>query len=149
MKTIFSYFGLCLAFLFISGNISAQCGIMCMNSHKQESTTKKDASSTADTGKVVYTCPMHPEIKSDKPGICPKCEMNLEMQKNKSESSVYTCPMHPDVKSDKEGKCPQCGMFLKKTEKEKSKTYTCSMCGGDYKKAGKCKKCNMNLIEKK
>jgi histidinol phosphatase-like enzyme len=24
-----------------------------------------------------YTCPMHPEVKSDKPGKCPKCGMNL------------------------------------------------------------------------
>ncbi|HEY4800366.1 MAG TPA: heavy metal-binding domain-containing protein [Bacteroidia bacterium] len=64
--------------------------------------------------------------------------------------TAYTCPMHPEVKSAKEGKCPQCGMFLKKTDtKTKSTHYTCSMCGGDYDKKGKCKKCNMNLIEKK
>jgi rubrerythrin len=24
-----------------------------------------------------YTCPMHPEVTSDKPGKCPKCGMNL------------------------------------------------------------------------
>ena len=27
---------------------------------------------------VKYTCPMHPEIVSDKPGDCPKCGMSLE-----------------------------------------------------------------------
>ena len=27
--------------------------------------------------KVIYTCPMHPEIRQDKPGSCPKCGMNL------------------------------------------------------------------------
>ena len=27
--------------------------------------------------KAVYTCPMHPEVLSDKPGRCPKCGMNL------------------------------------------------------------------------
>jgi len=27
---------------------------------------------------AVYTCPMHPEVQSDKPGKCPKCGMNLE-----------------------------------------------------------------------
>ncbi len=35
---------------------------------------------TAAAGKAVgaaYTCPMHPEVLSDKPGKCPKCGMNL------------------------------------------------------------------------
>jgi P-type Cu+ transporter len=27
---------------------------------------------------MVYTCPMHPEIKQDRPGNCPKCGMTLE-----------------------------------------------------------------------
>lgn len=25
-----------------------------------------------------YSCPMHPEVKSDQPGKCPKCGMHLE-----------------------------------------------------------------------
>jgi YHS domain-containing protein len=28
--------------------------------------------------KTVYTCPMHPDVKSDKPGKCPKCNMELK-----------------------------------------------------------------------
>jgi hypothetical protein len=28
-------------------------------------------------GKPVYTCTMHPEVRSDKPGKCPKCGMPL------------------------------------------------------------------------
>ena len=27
---------------------------------------------------AIYTCPMHPEIRQDKPGNCPKCGMTLE-----------------------------------------------------------------------
>ncbi|TAL77611.1 MAG: hypothetical protein EPN88_02520 [Bacteroidetes bacterium] len=27
--------------------------------------------------KLYYTCSMHPEVHSDKPGKCPKCGMNL------------------------------------------------------------------------
>jgi len=27
--------------------------------------------------KVMYTCPMHPEVLRDKPGKCPTCGMNL------------------------------------------------------------------------
>ena len=30
-----------------------------------------------ETAKVEYTCTMHPEVISDKPGKCPKCGMEL------------------------------------------------------------------------
>jgi len=29
-------------------------------------------------GKIIYTCPMHPEVQQDHPGNCPKCGMALE-----------------------------------------------------------------------
>ncbi len=31
--------------------------------------------------KEIYTCPMHPEVQRDKPGICPECGMNLILAK--------------------------------------------------------------------
>jgi P-type Cu+ transporter len=35
----------------------------------------------ADGGKkVLYTCPMHPDVEQDKPGDCPKCGMHLEQK---------------------------------------------------------------------
>ncbi len=37
---------------------------------------KKPAAKKAPAG-VVYTCPMHPEVTSSKPGTCPKCGMSL------------------------------------------------------------------------
>jgi hypothetical protein len=33
------------------------------------------------TASALYTCPMHPEVVSDKPGKCPKCGMTLVMKK--------------------------------------------------------------------
>jgi hypothetical protein len=30
--------------------------------------------------KEVYTCPMHPEVVSDKSGKCPKCGMDLVLK---------------------------------------------------------------------
>src|SRR5207248_6805675 len=27
---------------------------------------------------IIYTCPMHPQIQQDRPGICPICGMTLE-----------------------------------------------------------------------
>jgi len=63
---------------------------------------------------IAYTCPMHPEIRQQGPGICPKCGMALEAaglpaMQTKTE---YTCPMHPEVRQDHPGNCPKCGMAL-------------------------------------
>jgi membrane fusion protein, copper/silver efflux system len=77
-----------------------------------------------------YTCSMHPEVITDKPGKCPKCGMTLIKVKAKTvkedtkkagtpQAEVYTCPMHPDVKSDKPGKCPICKMHLVKKHVDK------------------------------
>ncbi len=35
----------------------------------------------ATPGAVTYTCSMHPEVVSDKPGKCPKCNMDLIVKK--------------------------------------------------------------------
>src|SRR3989338_1120558 len=32
---------------------------------------------TEEKEKIIYTCVMHPEVISDKPGVCPKCGMIL------------------------------------------------------------------------
>lgn len=86
-------------------------------------TTQFDQQQKKDmTVKVVYTCPMHPEVIQDKPGKCPKCGMNLV--KKEVTKEIYTCPMHPEIMQDKPGKCPKCGMTLVKKEpakKEESK----------------------------
>ncbi len=39
--------------------------------------TKIKSESSKTTTKVQYTCKMHPEVISDKPGKCPKCGMAL------------------------------------------------------------------------
>lgn len=35
-----------------------------------------------------YTCPMHPEVLSDKPGRCPKCGMNLVIKSEEEKPKV-------------------------------------------------------------
>ena len=35
-----------------------------------------------------YVCPMHPEVKSTKPGRCPKCKMDLRLAKTESTVSL-------------------------------------------------------------
>lgn len=64
---------------------------------------------------VIYTCPMHPEVRQPGPGNCPKCGMTLEPVTPvaiPASAAEYTCPMHPEIVRDKPGSCPICGMAL-------------------------------------
>ncbi|AFV90905.1 heavy metal translocating P-type ATPase [Acidipropionibacterium acidipropionici ATCC 4875] len=90
------------------------------------------------TDSTVYTCPMHPDVRQDHPGSCPKCGMTLvpadgdaddssqmDMQMDNMPTNMappaesedgfrtqYTCPMHPEIRQDHPGSCPKCGMAL-------------------------------------
>ena len=88
-----------------------------------------------------YTCPMHPEIKSGKPGKCPQCGMELVLNNEsrtmndeekmithhdsqvtinkKSTTKLYTCPMDPEITSKEPGTCSKCGMDLVPVATEK------------------------------
>jgi Cu+-exporting ATPase len=69
---------------------------------------------TCAIGTVLYTCPMHPEVREKAPGACPKCGMALEpvSEPVRTSRTEYTCPMHPEVVQDHPGNCPKCGMAL-------------------------------------
>jgi len=82
----------------------------------QRSRDTRAETKTDSTVKTVYTCPMHPDVVSDKPGKCPKCGMELVAKKIKTLREYYACSMHPEVVSDKPGKCPKCGMDLIKKQ---------------------------------
>ena len=60
-----------------------------------------------------YTCPMHPEVRQQGPGVCPKCGMTLEpVAPPAAGRTEYTCPMHPEIVRKEPGNCPICGMAL-------------------------------------
>lgn len=48
---------------------------------------KPPAETSSAVADAIYTCPMHPEIRQDHPGNCPKCGMTLE-------------PLLPDLEDD-------------------------------------------------
>ena len=87
----------------------------------------------ATNAEVVYACPMHPEVRQNTPGSCPKCGMTLiaatagvQAERSPAASTatpiaaldvapgaaLYTCPMHPEIRQDHPGNCPKCGMTL-------------------------------------
>ena len=48
---------------------------------------------------TTFTCPMHPEVRQDHPGACPKCGMALEPEMptlDDAESPEHLCCSHPD-----------------------------------------------------
>ena len=95
-----------------------------------------------ETESNIYACPMHPEVRQNGPGDCPKCGMHLvpeaELDNHAGhdhhghdhhagaapadgrydtvpegyDGAVYTCPMHPQVRQVEHGSCPICGMGL-------------------------------------
>lgn len=73
------------------------------------------ASTTPGSAAQSYTCPMHPEVRQDKPGACPKCGMSLEpvaLAPQPAAKTEYVCPMHPEIVRPAPGTCPTCGMAL-------------------------------------
>jgi Cu(I)/Ag(I) efflux system membrane fusion protein len=75
--------------------------ISCGSKETKETTSEmKDTVNTMVAG-VQYTCPMHPEVQSDKPGSCPKCGMDLVKKETSGKSETM-----PDstMKSDSAAK---------------------------------------------
>jgi Cu2+-exporting ATPase len=89
-----------------------------------------------------FSCPMHPDVKSDKSGKCPDCGMNLvkkessshtehaghsshedhakhkkEIKSSEKKKGLFTCPMDPEIVRHEPGECPKCGMKLEKSDK--------------------------------
>ncbi len=62
----------------------------------------------------IHTCPMHPEVRQEGPGSCPKCGMSLDQEivALPASRTDYVCPMHPEIVRDEPGSCPVCGMGL-------------------------------------
>jgi Cu+-exporting ATPase len=105
------------------------CSAGCLAKFRQEpdryltqpeaATTKPAPPPAPSAAAPVYTCPMHPEVRSDRPGFCPKCGMALEPLlgagsgvPGAAQRTEWTCPMHPEIVRDKPGNCPICGMAL-------------------------------------
>ncbi|MFN2598506.1 MAG: heavy metal translocating P-type ATPase, partial [Pyrinomonadaceae bacterium] len=98
------------------------CSKSCLNKFRQEPDSfirgkaepEQEGRVGEAAGSNVYTCPMHPEVRREVPGSCPKYGMALEPLRVEAtkEKVEYTCPMHPQIVRDRPGNCPICGMAL-------------------------------------
>ena len=62
-------------YILIAGVMIVSIAVLfaCSNASEKKAEVAESAYSTAE----VYTCKMHPEVFSNKPGKCPKCGMEL------------------------------------------------------------------------
>lgn len=65
-------------------------------SHQEQKEHKSHVVASKIEGAIIYTCPMHPEIRQDNPGICPLCGMALEPETVSAEEK--TNPEYLDMK---------------------------------------------------
>jgi hypothetical protein len=120
---------------------------------EQQANAGKVLSLDAFSRVELYTCPMHPEVRSEKSGKCPECGMKLVKG---DFYEIYTCTPkdcpHPCV-FPKAGKC--CGKDLQKRVMSKDEYYGFAQLQDEYfcpmhsevisDQAGKCPKCGMKL----
>lgn len=113
---------------------------------------KMEKNGSANQVRVIYTCIMHPEIQSEKPGTCPKCGMKLVVQTGKTDKAKAG---EPDKKKQGTNKVTMEGMKMpaQKTmdrSQAESLTYTCPMHPEIHdSKPGNCPKCGMKLVREK
>ena len=69
---------------------------------------------------TVYTCPMHPEVRQEGPGACPRCGMALEPVTAvvPHTRTTYVCPMHPEIVRSEPGTCPHLWDGPRTTDRE-------------------------------
>lgn len=53
------------------------------NQNNQQNVKNVPDTISAGKNSIKYTCPMHPEIVTNKPGTCPKCGMDLVEKQSK------------------------------------------------------------------
>ncbi|MEO6280178.1 copper-translocating P-type ATPase [Roseateles sp.] len=94
---------------------------------------------------AVYSCPMHPEVRQDHPGNCPKCGMTLQLATDDNAQTGHSHhatspsgPMHPGA--------PEMRGAESNLSLAADTVYTCPMHPEiQQERPGNCPKCGMTL----
>ena len=77
-----------------NGSVHYFCSEHCKQKFLKQSLLKTPPAKMKADEKTIYTCPMHPEIRQDHPGDCPKCGMHLEPLNPSGEDSAEQKEIH-------------------------------------------------------
>lgn len=124
--------------------------------HKEETKDKQGGDNDSkEEGKTIYTCAMHPEVQSDKPGNCPKCGMAL-VKKNDAEKKMDMKPkaneqQHQHGEKHDENSHSHAAEVKDETgvAEGNKNVFTCPMHPEVQSDTpGNCPKCGMMLVKK-
>jgi Cu(I)/Ag(I) efflux system membrane fusion protein len=74
--------------MLIMMSIAAMVALVSCSNSTNNSSSPQNSQEAAKH--IYYTCTMHPEIHSDKPGKCPKCGMELVEREESVKDSTVT-----------------------------------------------------------
>lgn len=142
-----------------------------MKMSAQKKVTKNQTSKVSASQKIIYTCPMHPQVQKNQPGKCPICGMTLVKKAVKVTPSKPAPQKHDNMKMPTrlsngdmpKDTSPQMNMDtgmnnmkgMDMTKKENANqpqpsTYTCVMHPQIHSpKPGNCPICGMKLVKEK
>lgn len=76
---------------------------MAQQPEKQAKAPADTPASTPEPSRLVYTCPMHPQVVQAKPGACPLCRMSLKAMKVVSVETSQEAINSDDMRMDHRG----------------------------------------------
>ena len=112
----------------------------------QDHNHKESDMKSEQMGKEMYVCTMHADEKSENPGKCSQCKMNLKKMNMKSGDMMHKKMKNHDMKDGNKSE-----VKMESRSSDMASSYICPMkCEGEktYEKAESCPKCGMDLKQK-